>query len=185
MGRRACVGLVLLSALTGLAVAAGGAPGTLDTSFGKAGKTTVDFGGEEALYGLAVRPNGSIVVVGSSQNGKLDDSVAAQLTADGAPDSSFGAGGKTDAGVGTDDRANAVAVQRDGKLVLAGAAGVKDSLKYYFFLSRVNPSGFFDQSFGTGGKAFIDFGGANVGHAVAITPEGKIIVVGTTTKGTT
>jgi hypothetical protein len=40
------MGLVLLLTLISLAAAAGGAPGTLDASFGEAGKATVDFGGE-------------------------------------------------------------------------------------------------------------------------------------------
>jgi uncharacterized delta-60 repeat protein len=63
--------------------------GTLDTTFSSDGKTTVDFGGEERGNGVALQPDGRIVVVGYTDF----DSVAARLQGDPRPSGGGGAGG--------------------------------------------------------------------------------------------
>src|SRR5689334_3746821 len=67
-------------------------------------------------------------------------------------DPTFGTGGKV-----TTDMAGSVAVQADGKLVMAGSAPTLDSS--IFALERYNSNGTLDASFGTGGKVTTDFGG--------------------------
>lgn len=97
----------------------------------------------------------------------------------GSLDTSFG-GGKLmiPAGAG-DDQANAVAVQADGKLVIAGrgAEHLGD-----FALIRLDRDGELDPTFGTGGRVLTDFAGASETiFALAIQPDGKIVAAGTTT----
>ena len=79
---------------------------------------------------------------------------------------------------GTVDRANAVAVQADGKLVVAGAADGD------FAVSRFNPTGTLDTTFSPGGVAgqfthSFPTGGADAARDLVIQPDGKIVAVGT------
>jgi uncharacterized delta-60 repeat protein len=96
-------------------------------------------------------------------------------------DPSFGRSGlvRTDLGSGRDDHATALVIQRDGKLVVAGSSG-REGAPYDFALVRYLPSGAVDTRFGSGGKAFADFGGRahDVGQGAALQPDGKIVVVG-------
>ena len=74
------------------------------------------------------------------------------------------------------NRAHAVAIQPDGKIVAAGyASGASDD----FALARYNANGTLDTGFGTGGRVRTDFNGAtDQAHAVALQSDGKIVVVG-------
>ena len=94
----------------------------------------------------------------------------------GALDPAFGLGGK----VQTDftsrtDIANGVAIQADGKLVVAGASGSGAR----FALARYNPDGSLDTTFSGNGKLTTDFT-PHVDYAndLAIQSDGKIVVVG-------
>src|SRR5438309_41582 len=106
------------------------------------------------------------------------------LAAPGFLDHSFGASGKTVADFGDSDVANAVALQPDGKIVVAGYTTAGTGGTHDFALARINPDGFFDTTFGAGGKSLADFGGGDEAKAVALQPDGKIIVTGYTTAGT-
>ncbi|MBI3345430.1 MAG: hypothetical protein HY028_11360 [Gammaproteobacteria bacterium] len=93
-------------------------------------------------------------------------------------DPSFGNGGKVVTNFfGSSDEANAVALQPDGKIVVVGENGTD------FLVARYNADGSLDSSFGTGGRVTTDFGAEDVAQAVAIQPDGKIIVVGYTING--
>ena len=74
------------------------------------------------------------------------------------------------------NRAHAVAIQPDGKIVAAGyASGASDD----FALARYNANGTLDTGFGTGGRVRTDINGAkDQAHAVALQSDGKIVVVG-------
>ena len=81
---------------------------------------------------------------------------------------------------GAADSANGVAIQPDGKLVVAGAtAGSSSQSTGDFAVARYNSNGTLDASFGAGGKVSIDFSGRHDGaRGVAVQPDGKIVVVG-------
>jgi uncharacterized delta-60 repeat protein len=96
--------------------------GALDPSFGSGGKVITDFSGRsDIIRGIALQTDGRIVAAGASALDFSFDFALAQYLANGALDSSFGAGGKviTDITIG-EDFANAVALQHDGKIVVAG-----------------------------------------------------------------
>src|SRR5262249_28255379 len=98
------------------------ADGTLDDSFGTHGKVTTDFASSfDVGEALIVRPDGKIVVVGSTSPtlGVIDFAVA-RYNADGTLDSGFGSGGKVTTDFGAEDTAHAVALQADGKIVVVG-----------------------------------------------------------------
>src|SRR5262245_36209633 len=99
--------------------------GDLDPSFGAGGTVTTDFSGSSDIgEAVAIQANGRIVVGGQScsplPSGTCDFSLARYLSS-GVLDASFGTGGKvtTDFG-GTYDAGQSLALQADGKIVLAG-----------------------------------------------------------------
>jgi uncharacterized delta-60 repeat protein len=100
------------------------ADGTLDPSFGTAGTASFDFygGGDEAAD-LTIQPNGKLIAGGAVQTSFGDVFAAVRLTTGGALDTSFGSGGKATAFTdGGNSTAEAVSLQKDGKIVLAGEA---------------------------------------------------------------
>lgn len=96
--------------------------------------------------------------------------------ADGDLDTSFGGNGFVTTDIfGNADQAYGVAVQADGKIVVAGQSQVD------FALTRYNPDGSLDSTFGNNGKVTTDFfGGFDAAHGLAIQLDGKIVAVGTT-----
>ena len=103
-----------------------------------------------------------------------------RYTGNGTLDASFGTGGRvTTDFAGPNDQAESVAVQPDGRIVVAGAAGPFINRGFDFALARYNSNGTLDTSFGTSGKVTTDFAGANdVPFSVAVQPDGNIVVAG-------
>jgi uncharacterized delta-60 repeat protein len=132
---------------------------------------------------VAVQADGKILVAGTaSGTGSFDSDFAlARYNIDGSLDSSFGDDGRvTTDFAGRVDRAFAVAVQADGKIVVAGYSydsGIFDSSD--FALVRYNTDGSLDTSFGGDGRVTSDFAGsADIANAVAVQADGKIVVAG-------
>src|SRR5262249_43011914 len=94
------------------------ANGSLDATFGRNGTVTLDSGGVEQVLGLAVQPDGKLVLAGSTTVNQ--HAVVYRLTSSGARDATFGAGGELTLGVGGIDTAVAVALDRKGRIVVAG-----------------------------------------------------------------
>ncbi len=159
------------------------ASGQLDDGFGTDGIATTDLGGDDdEAYDAALTPDAGIVAVGRTDAAgftKVDFGVV-RYTPGGTPDSGFGADGivRTDI-LGGGDQANAVAVQPDGKIVVAGFA-TRNGIDGDFALVRYDPDGSLDADFGTGGVVTTELGTrADDGRAVVIQPDGRIVVAGT------
>jgi uncharacterized delta-60 repeat protein len=157
--------------------------GSLDSSFDGDGIARVGFVGYSSDFAKAVKiqADGKIVVAGYSNVGTygFENFVMARLNTNGSMDSSFGSGGLVKTGFGTGHAfANAMVIQVDGKIVLAGKANpVWDD---DFALARYNSNGSLDTTFGTGGMVTTSFGpGEDVADVVAI-QNGKIVLAGTT-----
>jgi uncharacterized delta-60 repeat protein len=158
------------------------AAGDLDTSFGNGGKVTTPIGATiDFLDALAVQPDGKIIAVGGSFNGLDYDFAVVRYNENGTLDTSFGIGGKvtTPVGTNTTDGAADVALQPDGKIVVAGGSGMFSG-GGNFGLVRYNADGSLDTSFGTGGKVVTPVvgQGSDNASAVAILPGGKILAAG-------
>ena len=99
------------------------ADGSLDLSFGSAGRISTDFGGSETCVALALQPDGKIVAGGSTDVLNVSDFAMARYRTDGSLDRSLGSRGKvvTDF-FGNADRLNALAIQPNGMIVAAGEA---------------------------------------------------------------
>ena len=155
------------------------ANGTLDTSFSGDGKAAVDFAGKsDHGEGVAVQPDGKIIVAGSATLDNYDrDFGLARFNDDGTLDTTFGVNGKVTTDVGSYDYAYDVALQRDGKIVVSGTSHSD------FAVARYLPNGQLDATFGDGGVVVTDlFGGYDVGYGMTIQADGKIVVAGQTNR---
>jgi len=155
------------------------ANGALDNSFGTNGIAITDIANSDNFaYSVALQNDGKIVITGNSgaSNG---DFVTVRYNTNGTPDNNFGTGGKviTDFN-GTNDEPYAVAIQADGKIVVAGFTLIASS-NLDFALARLNTDGTPDNTFGTGGKVTTAIGTANDwATSMAIQSDGKIVVAG-------
>jgi uncharacterized delta-60 repeat protein len=150
--------------------------GALDASFGSGGIVTTSIAGEGLIYALALQPDGKLVVAGSPLY------TVARYLPDGTLDASFGT-----AGIAMTDfpscceEARAIALQADGKIVVAGFAapfGTDD-----FGLARFDTDGTLDPSFGVGGQVVVDLGSHDTPFALAVQPDGKIVAAGRSGRG--
>ena len=158
------------------------ANGSLDPSFSGDGKQTTAFGGSDSAGGVALQGNGKTVAVGSGAG----DFALARYEPNGSLDPSFSGDGKqtTDfAGSGGEDGANGVALQPDGKIVVAGMAAGTLGGGGGFALARVNANGSPDTSFSSDGRKTVDFGDSDEATAVALQADGKIVAVGRSGSG--
>lgn len=164
------------------------ADGTLDTGFAGDGKVTTEFILDSAAHAVALQGDGKIVAAGwASSFSQGDDFAVARYNADGTLDPSFDSDGMATTSYcpsdSCNDRAHAVRIQEDGKLILAGhaepaAAGTFDS---HFGLARYNADGTLDGSFSGDGLTTTPFslGFPSVeAHALVIQPDGKLVAAG-------
>src|SRR4030095_4425690 len=164
--------------------------GSIDGSFGQNGKVITGIGEHDyAKYGV-LQDDGKIVVGGYTYNGSYhSDIVLVRYNADGSLDSGFGVGGKVIRSLGPNNNlANAVAVQPDGKIIVAGSIEGNcftdcNGLVFCspaFGVARFNGNGSIDSSFGQNGIVTTNVGSANAGTALSVIlqPDGKIVVAG-------
>jgi uncharacterized delta-60 repeat protein len=144
--------------------------GTLDNSFSTDGIVIKDFAAKSDIpHGVALQPDGKIVVIGSTINGtNKEDFALVRYDPDGILDF------YTVTAIGTNsDFANSVALQPDGKIVVAG--GAKIGTTYEFAIVRYKPS------FSGDGKQITAIGTSqSIASAMAMQSDGKIVVVGNT-----
>lgn len=159
------------------AVARHTAGGVLDTGFHNDGRVTTLIGaGDDVGRALAIQSDGKILVAGYSWNGSDDDFALVRYASDGSLDAGVGAldgdGKLTTDFAGADDRAMAIAVQPDGRILVGGTSGTDIALVRY------EPDGDLDTSFGTGGSVITDLGGIEQGFALALQTDGRILLAG-------
>jgi uncharacterized delta-60 repeat protein len=84
---------------------------------------------------------------------------------------------------GSREVAHDMAIQVDGKILLAGEVSTAGYTETDFALVRFLPDGRLDASFGVLGRASVSLGNYDVAKAVAIQPDGRIVVAGYTGSG--
>jgi uncharacterized delta-60 repeat protein len=170
------------------------AAGALDLSFNGTGTTYVDFGTGIRVKAtdVAVQADGKTVVVGTSSDNRF---AVARFNVNGTPDTTFGPNhdGKVLTRIGSyNGVANAVAIQSNGKIVVAGAARKESPTapSSWVAVARYMPDGSLDKYFGnsvtSNGIAITALGTDEgvFGHPeaaandVIIQPDGKIVVAG-------
>jgi len=161
------------------------ADGSLDPGFGTAGKVITNYGWADNIRGAAVYPSTSaypqyIVVTGESYGPTaLDSLVVARYAPDGTLDPTFGTGGIVDtAAANAYIDGKAVAIQTDGKIVVAGYTQV--GYAQGIVVARYDTLGKLDPTFGSGGMAttWIPNVSSVSPKTVMIQPGGNIVVTG-------
>ena len=165
--------------------------GSADTSFAPGGAMVVDFDSDNAAADVAVMSDGRIVSAGYQigADGKGDVVVTRHL-ANGSLDGNFDVpenywnwlghnDGRVVLDLGGDDRATAVDLLSDGRIIVAGYSTLPGE-KSRFFVARLLADGQRDTSFGTNGLRRVHFGTAFNARAwdVKLQPDGKIVVAG-------
>lgn len=172
--------------------------GAPDLSFGNGGIVTTSLSSQnDEARSVIVQPDGKIIVAGYSSGNCFTDCIGLtfckplftvlRYNNSGTVDSSFGQNGKIAFGIGqfNSGRAAAVSIQTDGKIVVAG-----ENLEYYcddyygggtnssgFFMTRLNPNGTVDASFGQNGQVRDTMILMNT-TSFTIQPDGKFLAVG-------
>jgi uncharacterized delta-60 repeat protein len=162
--------------------------GKLDVTFGdRGGLVTTDFGGNRGDHanGLTIQSDGRIVVVGSatfaSSAGDVPNMAVARYNADGTPDTTFARTGKLMLPrlSGTGDVATAVAVQRDGRIIVVGTIEAGGVANNDFGVVALTHDGSLDAGFAGRGFRRVNFGTPDDrAKIVNITIDGRILVGG-------
>jgi uncharacterized delta-60 repeat protein len=176
--RRLSLGFTVV--LTLCAMPTHAVPGDLDLSFAGfgAGGVAIQYGYPMGggQRGMVVQPDGKIVVAGYTGDAML----VMRFFPDGSIDPAFGVGGAFQYSGGAYPlRLTSVALQADGKVVVAGWRDAGDHFFTDFLVARLTASGHLDPSFSSDGMAFEEFDiGVDVAYSVLVQPDGKIVAAG-------
>lgn len=162
--------------------AASAADGDLDATFGNGGVVAIDNAANlsDQARAVAVQADGKIVVGGEIAAAPPDGfAILNRLNPDGSLDTSFGSGGKI---IGPQMTLGGLAILPDGKILTVGSMRSSTIPMQYFILTRYNPNGTLDTTFGTNGYAYIapqtEPVVFTVGNALVIQPDGRIVAAG-------
>jgi len=150
-----------------------GVPGDLDPTFPSGNVPAMRF-----YDGVALQADGKVVIAGSCTSDTPDcvsgssyDFEVTRLLSDDSLDTSFGSGGVTRTDfTGQFDLAEALLLQPDGRIVVAGTSNV------HFALARYDSAGALDPTFGTGGKTVSS--SSSLARTALLQSDGKIVVAG-------
>ncbi len=148
--------------------------GKLDPTFSGNGKVYVTIGEfSDYARALTIQTDGKILMAGTANFGVSDSSIGlVRLLPDGSKDATFGRHGIVQTDLGPQDDAFDIALQGDGEIVVAGSDGND------IVVLRYRANGRLDPAFGNGGVATIDIVRYDVAMAVAVAPDGSILLTG-------
>ena len=156
--------------------------GTLDSSFSGDGKAIVDFGSMDIGYCAAIQSDGKIVISGKATISGSYDFAVVRFNSNGTLDNTFSGDGKATTSIGSTDNAYCLAIQDDGKILLAGYShmGIDD----LFSIVRYNTDGTLDNTFSTDGKVTTAIGSSSdYIFGIGIQSDGRIVVAGYSNNG--
>ena len=177
-GKIVALGVCLVGGVDNFCLARYQGNGTLDASFGSAGKVSTLMGTRSQGTSVALQPDGKIVAAGACVGNGAASFCVARYLASGLLDAGFGTAGTISTPMGTVVASGrSVALQPNGKIVVAGTCGALGATS--FCLVRYEANGSLDSSFGVAGKLSTTIGNSADGFSVALQPDGKIVVGGT------
>lgn len=155
--------------------------GSLDNGFGIGGIVITQVSFLSTATAIVIQPDGKIVAAGTYHTGDFANiyhMVVARYHVDGSIDSTFGTDGLVMPELGFSEEINDIALQPDGKIIVAGAITNDLSGAESFMLARFNSNGTLDSGFGTSGvtTTFVNISSEIVD--IELLPNGKIIAAG-------
>lgn len=153
--------------------------GQLDNSFGIDGIAVSSFDAtqDSEAKTMAIQADGKILIAGDTSLGSVTKMSVTRMNTDGSVDTSFATNGFLNFSTSTSKSfINDIAVQSDGKIVLAGYEW--NGISGNFALVRLNQNGSFDTTFGTNGIAILDSGMDEIGKSLHLLEDGKILIAG-------
>jgi len=157
------------------------AQGLLDTTFNTDGTTMLDGGnGHDFGSRLAIQPNQSIVVAGSSYNASDNDIMVVRFDANGILDQTFGDNGIVLLDGGDFDRGYGVGIDSHGNILVTGLRTQPDIdyTDYDIPVFRLDPNGVLDASFGYNGMALYDGGSHEECYDLVVQCDDSVLVTG-------
>ena len=179
-GRVVVAGNATVAGSQEFAVARLDAGGQPDPSLDGDGRAALDFGtqpGVNVAADVAVDALGRLVLVGGAGYGSEGLALVGRLLPNGSPDPSLDGDGRLTLGLSGPARAEGVAIDRDGRILVVGTRGERESEEA--FLARLEPDGLLDPSFGMGGIVRENFLG-RVARGAAVTTDsvGRYLIAG-------
>ena len=157
------------------------ADGTPDDSFGGDGLVYYSLSAShDSIEKILFRSDGKLMSIGYSVNIEENraDYALGVYQADGTPDTSFGDQGFKIVPADGRIEINAALIEPDGKIVIGGRKSDPFGSRWRFHIARLNANGSYDFTFGNGGRLGLPVGGRSAGYALAIQPDGKLILAG-------
>lgn len=191
MMKRRTLGYILCACVFALGVQPAAAQ---DASFGEDGFAFADFSDFlltfSSISGVAVQGDRKIVVAGHARTSGINFSdtsfAVARFNPDGTLDTTFGSSaGRVLIGFNNFDNAAGLVLQSDGRIVVAGFTAATSSGTRSLALARLTPTGALDLTFGTSGRVTRSIGSGGTITAVAIQPNGRILVAGSVVRSGT
>jgi uncharacterized delta-60 repeat protein len=150
--------------------------GEQDNTFGINGTVLTHIDQDDKATAISIQPDGKIIVAGNS--GYINNISIARYNADGNLDTSFGKNGIVITSIKKSNMANAMIVQKDGKIVVAGTFSDQPNVDNSSIVLRYNPDGTLDSFFGANGLVTTYIKDRNYGNALTIQSDEKIVVAG-------
>ena len=156
--------------------------GSRDKSFGGDGVVRTAFSNwHDGALAVAIQADGKIVAGGYTATYAGSDFALARYKPGGRLDTAFSGDGKvqTEFG-GPDDTVYGVALQANGRILLAGEAGRRLGFRQRFAVARYRAGGKLDDTFSRNGKKRTRFGSndGDVAYDVAVQANGRILLAG-------
>lgn len=161
--------------------------GIKDHSFGVAGIVLINFQSRGSGNAICLQPDGKILVTGTYNNiiGQAYQTsiFIDRFNEDGSLDSGFGTNGNVTTNIKLINYANSIAIQKDGKIVLAGGTSIAP---YYDEIITLRYKGDGNIDSGFAGKGYVisnldsEQQSSDMGYFVSLQEDGKIIVGGST-----
>lgn len=158
--------------------------GVLDHAFADNGTLIFDSGNHEIAYGVVLHSDGKILLTGyiNEYGSGNDNLLLIRLNTDGTYDTTFGINGIVTTNLSEyGEYSHAIALQNDGKMVIAGEVSVGGT-DVQAFVARYENNGSLDNTFGTAGVSTYDGIGWDIAYGVTVQPDGKIVMTGSTSE---
>jgi len=160
------------------------ANGTLDTTWNVTGKVITPIGsGDDYATAMNLQPDGKVLLAGRCYNGSNYDFCVTRYLGSGTLDTSWNGTGKVIIAIGSgDDRATAMNLQPDGRVLVAGTCF--NGTNSDFCAARFLPNGTLDTTWNGTGNVITPIGsGDDYANAVTLQPDGKLLLAGSCLNG--